>query len=82
MKRRKKMMAREIQYMDENPGYENTHKFYEYTPEECQQAYIKKLVVRKKFQSTPTVNGVFCNIERASLVWDMVHQGVSLVSLH
>ena len=46
--------ANEIQHMKTIPGYGNSHKFYEYTPEEVQQYSYRKLMIRKKHFSTPT----------------------------
>jgi len=76
------MMVREEKDMAENPGYENTHKFYEFTPEEVQQSWVKKMAIRKKLHSTPTVNGAFCDYEGKTISWNNVHQGESPLGLH
>jgi len=61
--------------MAENPGFENTHKYYEYTAEEVQQSYYKKMLIAKKLYSTPTKNGAFANCDgrNLSLIWNFPH---------
>jgi hypothetical protein len=62
--------------MEENPGFENTHKFYEYSAEEVQQTYFKKLHIAKKLYSTPTKNGIYANLEEnIDAIWFLAHQG-------
>ena len=44
--------------MAENPGLENTHKFYEMDPDERQQHFEKKAAILKRLYSTETTNGM------------------------
>ena len=45
--------AAEIHHMKTIPGYGNSHKYYEYTPEEVQQYSYRKLALHKKHFSAP-----------------------------
>jgi len=60
--------------MAENPGFENTHKFYEYTAEDVQKSWDKKLQIAKKIYSTPEQNGIFGDFTQ-SYQWVVPHQG-------
>jgi hypothetical protein len=48
--------------MAENPGHENTHKYYELTAEEIQLRYMKKMKIFKELYSTPDKNGIVTGI--------------------
>ena len=61
--------------MSQNPGFENTHKFYEYTADEVQSKYYKKMMIRKKLHSTPKMNGAFADYDSGNMthLWNTPH---------
>ena len=55
-------------------GFENTHKYYEFTPEEAQKRWAKKIEIAKKLYSTDTTHGAFTDFDTGNAyIWTNQH---------
>ena len=77
-------LSKYLKDMTENPGFANTHKFYEYTADEVQQNYVQKLLIAKKLYENPKMNGAFTDYgaETYLAVWNITHIGQNVAGLH
>ena len=65
-----------LEHMQTYEGFDNTHKFYEFTPEEVQQRWVKKIAIGRKLYSTPTMDGAFTDFDSKygfGYIWSGLH---------